>query len=163
MLTGSPLFDGKGVELFDIGRFWIPPTKEEVLAVIGDCDNERTRMWREHLEKLRPLKPLNIQERLSKYPAYTPALFELLTMLLKWNPEERCTVDQALAHSYFDKISESEPSDLSKVKRKTAKSPISSVDSDDEFATPTPSKRRRESPTPMTQPSTTKKKKKMTQ
>lgn len=50
------------------------------------------------MARLTPKKPLDLRH---KYPGASDEALELLTMMLRFDPSERVTVDQALEHPYL--------------------------------------------------------------
>lgn len=65
------------------------PSKEDI-AHIGSAN--------EYIKNMKPIKPKNLKDI---YPAADPNALDLLNMMLKFNPKERCTAGEALNHSFF--------------------------------------------------------------
>lgn len=66
------------------------PSAEDV-AAIGKAN--------EYIKALRHTEPKKgLKER---YPSADPAAIDLLEKMLKFNPERRCTADEALEHEFF--------------------------------------------------------------
>jgi serine/threonine protein kinase len=56
---------------------------------------------KKHIESLTPCSPQPFSEL---YKKASPAAIDLMTKMLQFNPAKRISVDEALAHPYFDKL-----------------------------------------------------------
>ena len=63
---------------------------EEDIATIGKAN--------EYIKTLKPIKPKNLKDI---YPAADPNALDLLHNMLKFNPKQRCTANEALDHKFF--------------------------------------------------------------
>lgn len=53
---------------------------------------------RQYLARLSPKKPMNLKD---KYAGASDQALDLLAMMLRFNPNKRITVDEALEHPYL--------------------------------------------------------------
>lgn len=72
------------------------PTKEEI-AALGKAN--------EYIKKLEFKKPKKLEEL---YPASDPIALDLLKQMLKFNPKNRCTAEEALEHKFFQGVRQKE-------------------------------------------------------
>ncbi len=72
------------------------PSKEDI-ANIGSAN--------EYIKNMKPIKPKKLKDI---YPAADPNALDLLNMMLKFNPKERCTAGEALNHKFFIGIRKTE-------------------------------------------------------
>ncbi|KAI5076423.1 hypothetical protein GOP47_0008488 [Adiantum capillus-veneris] len=93
ILTGKPLFPGKNVahQLDLITNLLGTPPPETISRV----RNEKARRYLSTMRK-KPGVPFS-----EKFPGVDPLTTELLKGLLAFNPRDRPTAEQALAHEYF--------------------------------------------------------------
>ena len=68
------------------------PSPEDV-AAIGKAN--------EYIKTLGSIKPKRLKER---FPAADPAALDLLERMLKFNPERRCTAEEALEHEFLSGV-----------------------------------------------------------
>lgn len=68
------------------------PSKED-LDALGKAN--------EYIKSMKETKPKPLQEL---FPAADPAAIDLLQKMLKFNPKDRCTADEALDHGFFTAI-----------------------------------------------------------
>jgi serine/threonine protein kinase len=92
LITRRPLFPGTSYmdQIEKIAAILGTPTE----ADLADCVNERALLF---VSELQPRPPVPFE---LLFPDSPPVERDFLAGLLKWNPAERMTADQALAHPY---------------------------------------------------------------
>ncbi|KAK7251722.1 hypothetical protein RIF29_35165 [Crotalaria pallida] len=112
MLTGKPLFPGKNVvHQLDLmtDLLGTPPTES-----IARIRNEKARRYLSSMRKKQPV-PLS-----HKFPHADPLALSMLERLLAFDPKDRPTAEEALAHPYFN--------GLSNIDREPSTQPISKLE-----------------------------------
>jgi mitogen-activated protein kinase 1/3 len=75
-----------------------------IFGVIGTPSKEDVKdlgKANEYIESLKLLKPKKLEHL---FPAADPSALDLLRQMLKFNPKQRCTATEALAHDFFKGI-----------------------------------------------------------
>ncbi|KAH9322960.1 hypothetical protein KI387_017599, partial [Taxus chinensis] len=112
VLTGKPLFPGKNVvhQLDLMTDLFGTPSMEAISRV----RNEKARRY---LSSMRKKQPIPFSQ---KFPNADPLALKLLERLLAFDPKDRPTAEEALAHPYFK--------GLAKVEREPSAQPISKME-----------------------------------
>ncbi|KQK04843.1 mitogen-activated protein kinase 7 [Brachypodium distachyon] len=104
ILTGKPLFPGKNVvhQLDLMTDLLGTPSTETISRIRND-------KARKYLSSMRRKQPIPFSE---KFPNADPSALKLLERLLAFDPKDRPTAEEALAHPYFKRLArvEREPS-----------------------------------------------------
>ncbi|KAK7289650.1 hypothetical protein RIF29_03450 [Crotalaria pallida] len=101
MLTGKPLFPGKNVvRQLDLMTDFLGTPPAESIARIR---NEKARRYLNSMRKKQPV-PLS-----HKFPHADPLALSMLECLLAFDPKDRPTAEEALAHPYFNDFGVSSP------------------------------------------------------